>query len=175
MLYHQFLDFFFYCELYKGNKNVWEFQSPCFNKFQVWYYRKKMTKACSGFWYSFHLPSHWENKSANKQLEVILNWCGFNNISDPFSVWFSGVLISHGILCQVLFFSFLTWAPFSLLTLIQGKNLVFEAHMLSNGVSGRLCFSPANFANAGWMSDALSCLLSFSPGFSLPAISFLGS
>ena len=150
--------FFFYCELYKGN-NVWEFQRPCFNKFQVWYYRKEMTKACSGFWYSFHLPSHWENKSANQQLEVILNWYGFDNISDPFSVWFSGVLISHGILCLVFFlFSFLTWVPLLLLTLIQGKNLVLEGHMLSNGFSGRLCFSPVNFANAGWISDVLPCL-----------------
>ena len=157
--YHQFLDFFFfYCELYKGN-NVWEFQRPCFNKFQVWYYRKEMTKACSGFWYSFHLPSHWENKSANQQLEVILNWYGFDNISDPFSVWFSGVLICHGILCLVFFlFSFLTWVPLLLLTLIQGKNLVLEGHMLSNGFSGRLCFSPVNFANAGWISDVLPCL-----------------
>ena len=166
--------FFFYCELYKGNKNVWEFQSPCFNKFQVWYYRKKMTKACSGFWYSFHLPSHWENTSANKQLEVILN-CSFNNISDPFSVWFSGVLISHGILCQVLFFSFLTWAPFLLLTLIQGKNLVLEAtcyQMASQGGSASLLQTLQMQAEC-----QMPCLvfLSFSPGFSLPAISFLGS
>lgn len=63
--------------------------------------------------------------------------------------------------CQVLFFFFLTWTPFLLLTIIQGKNIVLEAQMLSNGFWGRLCFSPVYFANAGW---AVRCpILSFCP------------
>ena len=103
-LYHQFLDFFFFTvNFIKEIKMFENFRVHALINVKCDIIEKRWLRLSVVL---IFIPPFLLRSQISKQLEVILNWCGFNNISDPLSVWFSGVLISHGILCQVHFFFF---------------------------------------------------------------------